>query len=152
VAYAIHETPQNPNSPVVVEMELFLEPYSVDGDSVGWRVCEVAITHYGAGETTETWADAAPSVNSTDGLWWVQHADITSPEAAEFGTLPIVSGVADPTDDGTVDLVYALGCSGSVGSTPYEITTEGTYNFSREDEIEVISVGKDDPVELTPDI
>ena len=89
IAYYIRELPDDPRSTIVFEVELTLSAQAVDTGSVGWRIDEVRCRRKIEGVTT-VWTQGTPVVDSSDGLWWVQHADVAEPLPGEFAEPPLL--------------------------------------------------------------
>lgn len=135
IAYSIHETPDDPSTPVVLTLTLSITASETSGNSVGWDVTSIEFRQPGTGGGADTvWIESAPSVPTSDGLWWIDHADANDPQEEEFVLPPHLTGTAtaqDPNDD---DLDYdfegmAYAEPTSPEEPPYEITAAMDYIF-----------------------
>jgi hypothetical protein len=153
--YQLHETPTDPNSRVTYKVRLDLASEDTDCASVGWRIdsIEVRQVHLDSSETV--WREAAPEVSSPDGLWWVAHANVSSPQMSEFVLPPFLSGVAEAETQQVPDLAYAL--EGAVytppeppNMPPYDITAAVNYEFRLVSETEPMANGEEEPLEVPP--
>ena len=82
VDYLIREVPEDPNSNVIYIISLGIKAEQTDGDWVGWLIGEVAIVRPGSvGQTEAYWIEDSPYVPTSDGLWWVEHADPNHPRS-----------------------------------------------------------------------
>jgi hypothetical protein len=107
VRYWVHETPAEPNSPVVIKYTLFLEAAGGDCTATGWRIAALEVRHMDPnGGPERVWTHSNPNVPTEDGLWWVNHADVSSPESADFSLPPHLVGVAAAADPNDPDLQY----------------------------------------------
>lgn len=95
LTYDVGETPGDFDSPLVYEYEMHLTAQQQSGNSIGWAVDSVTIRELDENETViNTWVDSAPNIDSTDGLWWVAHADPANPVLGEFAESPSIDGTA----------------------------------------------------------
>lgn len=106
VTYSIHEDPQDPESEVVFTIKLKLVADQIEEDQVGWDVKRVTIEQFG--EDSRIWIDQPPNVDTADELWWVQHADMENPVAADFVQPPRLFGVANAQAQEYDDLEYDI--------------------------------------------
>ncbi|MEE9296951.1 MAG: hypothetical protein V3W34_18560 [Phycisphaerae bacterium] len=150
VEYRIHETPTDPKSAVVFVVRLELTAEDSAGYEVGWEITTAQFRQPGTPDTT--WTEDYPYVDTTDGLWWVKHADPEAPEASEFVLPPWLLSTAtadDPQDD---DLDYDLeGVAYSLppppGEPPYENTAALDYSFTLAQQEILLVEGDDEPVD-----
>ena len=150
IVYRIHETPTDPSSGVVFTVTLKLVAEDIDGDDVAWRVSKATFKQK---QPAREWAEAYPSVDTPDGLWWVTHADPQSPAITEFSLPPFMDGTATAQDSGYDDLDFEF--EGTVyvappppDNPPYgENTTASTYWFQLVGSSVAEEEGEDEPVE-----
>ena len=91
----IRETPGDSTSQLLYTQEMGLTAKEQDGNSIGWAVASVTIKEIDAnGDVINTWIDNSPSVSSSDGLWWITHADPDNPVDSEFANSPLIDGTA----------------------------------------------------------
>jgi hypothetical protein len=152
VDYWIHETPTDPNSPVTVKIQLALSSNTTGCSSVGWNISSIEIRRVNAANDTEmVWVDSSPEVFTPDGLWWVTHANVTTPVASEFLLPPHLSGVATASPSGT-DLSYDFAglTLDPVPTAPYSVTAWLDHSFQLQGEATPFEEGTDEPVESDP--
>jgi hypothetical protein len=151
IVYSIHETPADPNSPVVLKVTLTVTEDQQDGSSIGWRVVQARFESMDV--PVSTWTAADPPVDTIDGLWWIVHADPNNPATEEIVMPPAVSGTAaaeDPTDP---DLEYAfdgLFYDVEQRGALYEVTGSLNFSFVLAGETAAFEEGGDEPVEVEP--
>jgi hypothetical protein len=154
VRYNIRETPGDPSSPVIWTIDLALQEKQVDGNYVGWLIDSVTISQPNAtGQTESAWTEATPTVNSPDGLWWVEHADPQEPQRAEFAQPPLLEGTAIAQDPQDADLDYYLEgvpYDPPPEGPPFEVTAALDYSFTFVGSSEPEEEGDDEPVDLPP--
>ncbi len=152
VSYRIYQDPNNPSAGALFTVILELTADSANGSSVGWEVQEARITqHANGGNPARKWSQAAPTVGTADGLWWVTHADPQSPLVSEFTMPPSISGVADSDDPQQPDLEYAI--AGRVYTPPptgshFLITAALDYVFAEAGSSEPEDEGEEEPGEV----
>lgn len=155
VAYWIHELPDDPNSAVTLSITLTLHADDSDSGSVGWQITEVEFRQPGTGGASDTvWTESFPSVNSADGLWWVEHSDPGDPQPSEFSWPPLLTGDAVAVDPANADLSYALeglAYTPPPEGAPYTVTAAFQYSFSLLGESAPFLEGEDEPVEVPPE-
>ena len=152
VYYSIYDNPtQRPNN-VVFTIRLDLTAVDSDADAVGWEITSVEFRQPGSRPTMDTvWVEASPTVDSADGLWWVEHSDTALPVLEEFTLPPKLVGLAiaeDPLgknlDYDFVGVAYVPPQEGA----PFDITAALTYVLTEEEEDEPVKQGKDEPVDV----
>jgi hypothetical protein len=149
VRYRIHQNPGDANSAVVFDIIMGLSAIGRDGENIGWDIESLEFRQpVGGGEPT-VWVDAAPPMNTSDGLWWVQHQNADAPEISEFLEPPLLIGSAVPVDPANGNLEYSLQGSDLQLPGPFEHTAALTYSFSAI-EPGVIKSATDEPAELDP--
>jgi hypothetical protein len=156
--YGIHETPSDPNSPLAFLVSLSLTASAGDCTETGWSITEIEVRQVGAnGGSDRVWTERYPYVPTTDGLWWVSHADVASPQASEFALPPQLMGTAMAADSSYADLDY-----GFVGVAyaspiapelpPYAVTGAATFEFQVEGDPTPIGDGDGEPTDGDPPI
>ena len=134
VVYKIHSDPNDPNSVVSFTIWLSLEQADTDGDSIGWKILQIRFRQTPEAYSEERiWTDSDPNVPSSDGLWWVEHADPNDPQLAEFDTPPHLVGTAAAQDPNDPDLEYDVNSgtySPPPGGNPWGPTTALTYELT----------------------
>jgi hypothetical protein len=150
ISYKIHETPEDPNSAVVFVVTLTVDEADRDGDKVGWEVLEAYIEQ--AGTPASAWVKNAPLVWTTDGLWWITHADPDNPVVEEFASPPAITGTAEVHSQGTESLVFQL--EGTVydqqlKGTPYAVNGALDYVFALANTTEPLKEGGGEIVDVS---
>jgi len=155
IRYNIRETPSDPSSAVIWTIDLALHEEQVDGNDVGWLTDSITISQLdGAGQPESAWTDVAPTVNSPDGLWWVEHADPQNPQRSEFAQPPLLEGTATEQEPANAGLDYYL------EGVPYNPPPEGPlfantaaldYTFTLAGSPEPEAAGDSETVEIPPD-
>lgn len=156
ITYYIHETPTDPESDVTFTIAMYLAAGDRDGESVGWDIVYIDFVQPGTGNPDTTWTEASPYVDSADGLWWIDHADGTFPDVAEFDMPPLLVGTAaadDPNDD---DLEYdfeGVTYTTPPGGDPYAHNVALTYFLALAPEPMVpLEEGDDEPVDIDGEV
>lgn len=117
VAYVVRHDPNNPASAVDWTIQFSLKKVSVSGNQVGWRIKSLEVNRFGQdGQISDTWIKSLPAVSSSDGLWWVTHADPSDPQLAEFNAPPALTGSAAAQQIGGEALTFSI--SGAAYSPP----------------------------------
>ncbi len=119
VHYAIRVDPTNPNSRVQYVLSVTISAQAQDGDWIGWEVESYRITEKALLGSDTVWAIDFPFVDTTDGLWWVEHADPDGPIRPEFVEPAGVIGTAVANDPADPDLYF------DVVGVPYTQPPEG---------------------------
>ena len=107
ITFKLHATVGDPTSPVdfTVTMGLMIEEH--DGSSIGWDVIVVTIRQMDdEGNVITTWSKSNPDVDTTDGLWWIEHANPAAPVNSEFLVPPLISGTAPSPNPNVVSLEF----------------------------------------------
>lgn len=124
--YDVHYTYREANDetgPRKVKLTLDLKNMDTNATQIEWKCDEIRITAFSSnGEVWATWKDETCAFDTTNGRWWVTHADKEAPDADEFLSPPDFAGTADYVS-GTEDTFY------------YEITT-GSCSGCLDDENE----------------
>lgn len=101
VQYTAYQQTAGPDQPVEYVVQLHLNAVEVRGNHVGWEVDELRIVRRMAPlETYTAWSEPLPFLDTPDGLWWVEHADVHQPQDGEFTRLPHIEGRASAFIDG----------------------------------------------------
>lgn len=153
VRYWVHETPADPNSPVTFKYELALAAADGDCTATGWAVASIEIRQVDAlGGSDRVWTDDDPNVPTSDGLWWVSHADVASPRSSEFVLPPNLTGVATAADPNDADLNYSLAgvAEAPPSSSGYAVTAVLSHTLVLVEDQETIAASAEEPVELDP--
>lgn len=150
--FNIRADPTDENSDIVFVYRLHLKANTSDETSVGWLVTQADFEEVGTGGTVvDSWSILEPEVLSNDGLWWVDHAKLSEPEAAEFDSPPSMEGTADYQGTGRGDLEFSL-ADGYLASG-YETMYGGsvasfTHAVQVVNEEDPIVEGDDEPAEV----
>jgi uncharacterized protein with beta-barrel porin domain len=149
IAYYIRESPADPNSAIAVEVDLTLSAQAADTNSVGWRIDKITF-HRTVGGVKTTWTKSTPAVNTPDGLWWVQHANVTAPQKGEFAEPPPLNGTASAklAQDPNLDFSWSSAAPPAPSSTPYANAAALTYVLELVSEAGPLVEGDDEPVEI----
>lgn len=153
VTYSIHDDPQDPESDVVFRITLGLDRFDYNATSIGWEISEAQFETVGG--TEMIWTAAYPYVDSLDGLWWTDHADVDNPVLAEFLVPPTLEGTAEAKNSEDPDLDYLF--AGNVytppappGQPPFgSATGSSTFSFLIDGDEEPMEEGEAEPVELS---
>ena len=155
VTLDIYDDPTDPNSKVVFTIELFLTADSetsgelgTDGE-VGWDITSIQLTQYEAAGD-RVWVENTPVVDTSDGLWWVYHANTKTPADDEFLMPPYTYGLALAQDPQDQDLAYEFEGKEYTGSNPPfgNNTAAMVYRMAEEEDGTPVesSEGEDEPV------
>ena len=156
VRYGIHETPADPNSPMAFLVTLSLTARAGDCAKTGWSIDEIELRQVAAnGGSDWVWTERNPHVSTEDGLWWVSHADVASPQSAEFVLPPHLVGAAVATDPNDPSLDYDFeGVTYTPPAAPelppYPVTAATTFVFQVEGEPDPTETGESGPTEIDP--
>lgn len=136
-------------SVLIFKIRLYLKHAESGVGENGWSVTKAEFHQPGTNEGD--WVKNNPSVDTPDGLWWVEHADIENPELSEFCLPPLLEGCAESKDPADEDLDYSF--EGHVyteppGGRPYDITVALDYLFQRVGKSNPEEEGDDEPAEL----
>ncbi|MCP4246991.1 MAG: hypothetical protein GY778_08065 [bacterium] len=109
VQYVIREDPGDDDSAVVFGFEFTLHAVGTDGGSVEWELTQLVLIEVDSdGAAAADWEDAWAAFDTTNGTWWVAHADPQSPTLAEFADPPVLNGTAQASDPADADLDYTI--------------------------------------------
>jgi len=133
IYFAIHENPENPNSRVQYYLSLSITAADQDGDWIGWDITNYKITEKAVLGSDTVWDVDSPNVGTTDGLWWVEHADPDNPIPTEFVEPAPVADTAVAVDPADPDLdfdVVGVPYTPPPGGPPYQVTAALDFAFS----------------------
>lgn len=109
IQFNLHETAGAPTSANDFLITLGLMIESQDGNSIGWDVIMVTIRKLDEnGDVVNTWFKNTPFVDTTDGLWWIEHADPQSPANGEFLIPPRIVDTAPSANPTEPSLVFDI--------------------------------------------
>lgn len=156
--YTVYETPNDPQSDVVFIVRLHLvADQQINGEgtagSIGWEVTGMDFTQPGTPSDT-LWTEDSPSVDTPDGLWWVDHADLSNPDTAEFALPPSLVGTATADDPADEDLDYDLAGEeytppAAPGEPPHEVTGSLTFDSYLATSQAAVEEGDDEPIRIS---
>lgn len=153
IVYRIHQTPGDPQTPVVFTITATLERISTVGSQVAWHAGVLQFRKKGTGGAPDKiWEAYDVPADTTDDLWWVTHANTNTPVASEFKLPPRYLGTAEPIAQSTYDLDFDFRgrtYTPPQGGAPYTITAGMNYELDTAIGPE-IPPGTDEPVELPP--
>lgn len=158
VRYGIHETPADPNSPLTFLITLSLAASAGDCTATGWHIATIELRQVDPNAGPDTvWTHDDPNVSTPDGLWWVSHADVSSPQSSEFVLPPHLVGTAAAADPNDADLEYdivgvAYTPPAAPESPPYAVTAATTFELHIVGEPTPIESDSDAPVEVDPPV
>ena len=132
VVLDIKEDPSNPESATAFSIRLSLTAIDQDGRFVAWSPVRVELESPYPDGTSAKWVDDTPGFWTVDGLWWVEHADLLKPAAADFTHPPFSYSVARAKDPGDSDMYYYFQSHEQTitGEQPYEATTSLTLEMT----------------------
>ncbi len=149
VTYSFRETPSDPQSDVLITMELYVSARSQSGDDITWKITELHFVETASGDS---WTKSAPNLSD----WVVTHADPNNPAASDFTDPPAMTGTAAAdqviNDDldydltlGTCDTTCQSMYGGRVIAAEYSFVA-GTTVIAEEEEEEPVEVDdEEDP-------
>ena len=151
--YVIRLDPTNPGSRVQYVLSSTISAQEQDGDWIGWEVQSYKITEKAVLGSDTVWAADFPFVDTSDGLWWVEHADPDNPIPSEFALPAGIVGAAVSNDPGVPALYFSVvgaPYSPPAGGSPVEATGALTFSFSRTPDPNdpPDDSGDDEPVDL----
>jgi len=133
VHYAIRVDPTNPNSRVQYVLSATLSARERYGDWIGWEVENFTITEKAVLGKDTVWGVDFPFVDTSDGLWWVRHADPANPVRSEFVEPAGVIDTAVPNDPAIPNLyfrVVGVPYAPPAGGAPFGVTAALDFEFS----------------------
>lgn len=151
VVFSMHEDPQDPESDVVFRVTLSLSRDSYNETSIGWEVAEAQFETVGASPIL--WSAEYPALDTQDGLWWTDHADVDAPLITEFLVPPYMEGEAVVKGTQDPNLNYAFGGNTYMppeapATPPYgSNTASASFSFFVQGESGSLAEGEDEPVE-----
>lgn len=153
VEYRIHQTPSDPQSPVVFTIQMTLERQSTSSSQASWHAAVIEFRKKGTGGAADrVWVAYDVEADTTDGLWRVTHADVDQPVAAEFVLPPAYWGTADAVISTNPDLDFDFQgrpYTPPAGGAPYAVTAGMDWELDTAVGPE-IPPGHDDPVDVPP--
>ena len=109
VQFNLRETPGDPLSDITHRVIMGLFEDSRSGDNVGWEARILTIHELDEnGDVAYRWSKGWPTVDTTDGLWWIEHADPNNPVMEEFVLPPRIYDTALALDQGVSDLDFDI--------------------------------------------
>ncbi len=151
VSYGIYDDPSDEqNRKLIYWIVLYLEESDRDSNSIGWTVDKVKVIEFNDPAADRDWIDQSPTVDTSDGLWWVDHADLNDPQPEEFVMPPFVDGTADyqgSQEEPALDYDFegvALGLS----EYYFTVTAALTFIFTEENETTCLICRNFEPVEV----
>lgn len=152
VVLRLYENPSDPLSDVLFTLRLELTEKDLHGNSIGWEVLSVNIRqHAKNGQPERKWSEFSPVVDTSDGLWWTEHADVNAPVLSEFSEPPLIWGTAAADDPNDADLDYNL--KGGIyvppgGTSHFPTTAALNYNMTEIGAQQSMAEGEEEPAEL----
>lgn len=146
VRYRIFVNPEVPAEGEAWRLSLGLRAADSGSQGIGWEVERVSLRRPGQSTVCDDfWVDSSPIVDTTDGLWWIDHADPQQPELAEFLEPPHISGLAAIESGGaTQELEYWFAASGLESQSAGTAYLDYWWRLDGEDEPE--DEGDEEPV------
>ncbi len=101
IYYGLHEDPNDPESPIAMELRVSVMAEDSSGVEINdrwcpWRITELRIRRFTTtGKLRGAWIEESPTVSTDDGFWWVKHMDPENPQLSEFASIPEITGVAE---------------------------------------------------------
>ena len=154
IGFNMHKTVGDPTSPIdfTVTMGLMIE--AQDGNSIGWDVFAVTIREYSEnGDLLNTWSKFDPFVDTTDGLWWIEHANPAAPVNSEFLIPPRIVDTAENMNPTEAALEFDIEGNIYVAppeGAPFEDTSSLTTLLQEEGNTEPEEEEREKPVEVPP--
>lgn len=150
--FVLHVDPEDPESAVEFVVGMRLKAADSDGDYIGWEVEEIRIKRFDSeGTKTDEWSEPLPSLDTTDGLWWILHADPGGPSPKDFVLPPPLEGVATPGPGGTKTLAYVLEgkpYTPPPGGVPYSTTAALGVKFTLQGDTVPIEDEPEEPADV----
>ena len=154
VDYSVRADPGDEESDVLYVFSLGLSEVNVDSEGIDWKVVELVIVEVNnSGGHDKYWSEDDPLVGTTNGLWWVEHADTSKPIAEEFHSPPLIIGTAITHDVNDGDMDYDFVGEEYV-TPPGELTphdgrvTSLTHTITETGQSQNASEGDDEPMEV----
>lgn len=164
LAFHIYADPADPQSDLVLTIDLSLIAVDSTPTAVAWDVTKVVLTQPDLGSGATVWVDLSPSVDTTGGLWWIKHVDLENPKIFEFVLPPLVEGTGVEQNASNPELVdYAFEGTQYVApptpeQPPFENTAaiNGVFWTVGQPEPDVVALGESvaliDPIEDDPPV
>ena len=130
--FAIRVDPADPTSAVQYVLTLTLSAAEQDGDWIGWEIENYQITERVTLGPDHVWDVDFPDVGTTDGLWWIEHADPDNPIPPEFTEPAPVADTAianDPADPDLAFVIVGVEYTAPPEGPPYEVTAALDFEF-----------------------
>ena len=153
IEFRIHEIAGDPQSAVIFVVRMSMFAADADGDYLGWEVTSLEFRKVD-GEDDVVWRKDAPVIATTDGLWWVAHADPANPQVSEFRLPPWLYGTAAPDDPENDDLIYDFEGTEIAPPGGNSSTSAMSFQFTLSGASEPVVEGEEVPVEsgeVTPE-
>lgn len=156
VDYSVREDPSDEESDVLYVFSLGLSEVNVDCDGIWWKVEELVIVEVNnSGGHDKYWSEDDPLVGTSNGLWWVEHANTSKPIAEELHSPPLIIGTAVAHDTNDEDMDYDVEGEEYVTPpgelTPYDgRVTSLTHTIAETGQSQSASEGDEDPAEVDP--
>lgn len=149
VTYNILEDSSDPQSDVIFSVTFEMTQAGQMNDSIGWQVLSAYFEQPLASGGSRVWKTDSVKVDTSDGLWWVEHENTDDPIPSEFDVPPAVLGTAAPYNGQFASsLIYDFaGLSGSPGLDKARVQ----YSFKLDDEEDPEAEDDDDIVEIDRD-
>ncbi len=154
IGFNLHKTIGDLTSPIDITVTMGLMIEAQYGESIGWEVMVVTIREFNEdGDLLNTWSKFKPIVDTTDGLWWIQHANPASPVNSEFLVPPRLvdtAGHVNPTEPALeFDIEGAIYVAPPEGA-PFEDTASLTTFLQQQGDPEPKKEEREKPVEVPP--
>lgn len=154
VVLIIREDPEEPESSPKFSIKLSLKAQSMVGQSVGWAINRATIRRFVDEVPDAEWQDTGAVVLTSDGLWWVEHANPQTPDLSEFANPPHIVGNADAKTGNVNDLDYDIEgvlYTPPPEGPPYAVTIGLNHYFIQQGGLTAEDTGIDEPVEADDD-
>jgi len=151
VHYAIREDPADPDSRIQYVLSLSLSAQEQNVDYIGWSVDNYMITETAVIGVDSVWDVDAPNVLTTDGLWWVKHADPDNPVRSDFVEPAQIADTASAHDPSDPDLhfdVAGVPYSEPPEGPPYAVTAALDFTFIKDGSSEPDDSGSHEPADV----
>lgn len=109
VEFTFRSDPGDPASDIIYVVRLSLSPADQDGNSIGWQIDSAYFATPAVGGGWIEWSvPNGLDTGSSDGLWWIEHANPANPQVPEFTEPPALAGTASAITQGADDLEFEL--------------------------------------------
>jgi hypothetical protein len=145
IKFYIRQIPSDLQSDIIWTVELDIKADDSNGESVGWQITALHVKDHDLSYfPLRSWTETSLQVNTSDGLWWVDHADHMDPLASEFDVTPLLEGTAIAAWQEDANLEYSFEGDSYSGNPSYGGKVSGlTFSFTL--------VGEEDPEEEDDD-